>query len=113
MYTGPYFDFADELGFVDGHRDYGFTALAKLREHVQKGLRGGQSEYGNPALGPSPPSNYMAPWDAYMQLWLCWLFWLVFALNNSLQPTPRPLCGLTSWPLLGACSMYPGEQIVT
>ena len=32
MYTGPYFDFVDE------HRDYGLTALVKLREHVQQGL---------------------------------------------------------------------------
>ena len=31
-------------------------------------------------------------------------------LEHSLQPTPSPLCGLApSWPLLGACSMYPGE----
>ena len=29
--------------------------------------------------------------------------------EHSLQPTPSPLCGLASWPLLGACSMYPGE----
>jgi len=27
----------------------------------------------------------------------------------SLAATPSPLCGLASWPLLGACSMYPGE----
>ena len=32
MHTDPFFD------FFDGHRDYGFTALAKLREHVQQGL---------------------------------------------------------------------------
>ena len=32
VYTDPHFDFADE------HRDYGFTALAKLREHVQQEL---------------------------------------------------------------------------
>ena len=31
-------------------------------------------------------------------------------LEHSLQPTPSPLCGLASWPLLGACSMYPGEN---
>ena len=30
-------------------------------------------------------------------------------LDRSLQPTPSQLCGLASWPLLGACSMYPGE----
>jgi len=30
-------------------------------------------------------------------------------LEHRLQPTPSPLCGLASWPLLGACSMYPGE----
>ena len=30
-------------------------------------------------------------------------------LECSLQPTPSPLCGLPSWPLHGACSMYPGE----
>ena len=30
-------------------------------------------------------------------------------LEYSLQPIPSPLCGLASWPLLGACSMYPGE----
>ena len=30
-------------------------------------------------------------------------------LENSLQPTPSPLCGLASWPLLGARSMYHGE----
>ena len=35
-------------------------------------------------------------------------------LEQSLQPTPSPLCGLASWPLLlGACSMYPGEQFLT
>ena len=26
-------------------------------------------------------------------------------LEHRLQPTPSPLCGLASWPLLGACSM--------
>jgi hypothetical protein len=59
VYTDPYFDFADEhRAFVDfergrivctdpyfdisgGHRGYGFKALAKLREHVQKELCGG------------------------------------------------------------------------
>ena len=30
-------------------------------------------------------------------------------LDHSLQLTPSPLCGLTSWPLLGACSIYHGE----
>ena len=30
-------------------------------------------------------------------------------LVHRLQPTPSPLCGLASWPLLGACSIYPGE----
>ena len=30
-------------------------------------------------------------------------------LEHSMQPTPSPLCGLASRPLLGACSMYPGE----
>ena len=30
-------------------------------------------------------------------------------LGHSFQPTPSPLCGLASWPLLGAYSMYPGE----
>ena len=30
-------------------------------------------------------------------------------MEHSLQPKPSPLCGLASWPLLGACSMYPGE----
>ena len=30
-------------------------------------------------------------------------------LEHSFQPTPSPLCGLASWPLLGACSMYLGE----
>ena len=30
-------------------------------------------------------------------------------LEHSLQPTPSPLCGLASWLLLGACSLYPGE----
>ena len=34
-------------------------------------------------------------------------------LEHRLQPTPSPLCGLASWPLLGACSMYPGEQSLT
>ena len=34
-------------------------------------------------------------------------------LEHSLQPTPSPLCGLASWPLLGACSMYPGERFPT
>jgi hypothetical protein len=34
-------------------------------------------------------------------------------LEHSLQPTPSPDCGLASWPLLGACSMYPGEQFLT
>ena len=33
VYTDPHFK------FVDGHRDCGFTALAKLREHVQMGLK--------------------------------------------------------------------------
>ena len=28
-------------------------------------------------------------------------------LENSFQLTPSPHCGLASWPLLGACSMYP------
>ena len=53
MYTDPYFDFVDEnrvfvdfergrfvytdpyFDFVDEHRNYGITAVAKLREHVQ------------------------------------------------------------------------------
>ena len=30
-------------------------------------------------------------------------------LEHRLQPTPSPLCGLASWPLLDACSMFPGE----
>ena len=34
-------------------------------------------------------------------------------LEHSLQPTPSPLCELASWPLLGACSMYPGERFPT
>jgi len=34
-------------------------------------------------------------------------------LEHSLQPTPSPPCGLAQWPLLGACSMYPGEQFLT
>ena len=34
-------------------------------------------------------------------------------LGRSLQLTAIPLCGLASWPLLGACSMYPGEQFLT
>ena len=34
---------------------------------------------------------------------------LKFLLEHRLQPTPSPLCGLASWPLLGACSMFPRE----
>ena len=34
-------------------------------------------------------------------------------LEHRLQPTPSPLCGLASWPLLNACSMFPGEQFLT
>ena len=34
-------------------------------------------------------------------------------LEHRLQTTPSPLCGLASWPLLGACSMYPGVQSLT
>ena len=34
-------------------------------------------------------------------------------LEHSLQPAPSPLFGLASWPLLGACSMYPGNQFLT
>jgi hypothetical protein len=30
-------------------------------------------------------------------------------LEHHLQPTPSPLCGLASCPLLDACSMFPGE----
>jgi len=29
-----------------------------------------------------------------------------------LQPAPSPLCDLASWPLLGACSMNPGESLL-
>ena len=29
-----------------------------------------------------------------------------FLLVLRLQPTPSPLCGLASWPLLDACSMF-------
>ena len=29
-------------------------------------------------------------------------------LEQNFQPTPSPLCGLASWPLHGAFSMYPG-----
>ena len=36
-----------------------------------------------------------------------------FQLEQSFQPTPSPLCGLASWPLLGACPMYPGEVFLT
>ena len=38
---------------------------------------------------------------------------LFLLLEHRLQPTPSPLCGLASWPLLGACSMYRGEKFVT
>ena len=34
-------------------------------------------------------------------------------LEQRLQLTPGPLCGLASWPLLGACFMYPGEKFLT
>ena len=34
-------------------------------------------------------------------------------LEHCMHPTPSPLCGLASWPLLGACYMYPGEQFLT
>ena len=34
-------------------------------------------------------------------------------LEHSMQPTPSPLCGLASWPLLGACSLFFGEQFLT
>ena len=30
-------------------------------------------------------------------------------LEHRLQPTPSPLCGLASWPLLDAFSAFPGE----
>jgi hypothetical protein len=30
-------------------------------------------------------------------------------LERRLQPTPSPICALASCPLLGACSMFPGE----
>ena len=33
-------------------------------------------------------------------------------LESSLKPTPSPFCGLASWPLLGVCSMYPGEKFL-
>ena len=33
-------------------------------------------------------------------------------LEHSLGPTLSPLCGLASWPLLGACSMYPEEKFL-
>jgi len=33
-------------------------------------------------------------------------------LEHRFQPTTSPLCGLASWPLLGACSMYPGEKFL-
>ena len=32
-------------------------------------------------------------------------------LDHSLQLTPSPLCGLTSWPLLGACFMFIGGVV--
>ena len=35
VYTDPHF------AFVDEHRDCGFTALARLREHVQQELHEG------------------------------------------------------------------------
>ena len=34
-------------------------------------------------------------------------------LEHRSQATPSPLCGLASWPLLDACSMFPGEQFLT
>ena len=34
-------------------------------------------------------------------------------MRRACARTPSPPCGLASWPLLGACSMYPGEQILT
>jgi len=34
-------------------------------------------------------------------------------LEQSLQPTTSPLCGLAPLPLLNACSMYPGVQFLT
>ena len=33
--------------------------------------------------------------------------------EHGMLPTPSPLCGLASWPLLGACFMYPGEYFLT
>ena len=34
-------------------------------------------------------------------------------LEHGFQLTPSPLCGLVSWPLLGACSIYLGEWLLT
>ena len=33
--------------------------------------------------------------------------------EHSMQPAPSPLCGLAPWPLLSACSMYPGGKFLT
>ena len=34
-------------------------------------------------------------------------------LEQSFQPTLSPLCGLASWPLLGTCSVFPGEYAMS
>ena len=79
--------------------------LAALR-HFLAPMRGGQ-ERGNP-LNRERERNAYAP-----RMRTCTQPAQLSLLEHSLQPTPSPLCGLASWPLLGACSVFPGEQFLT
>ena len=40
-------------------------------------------------------------------------FWLCVFITELKLPKPSPLCSLASCPLLGGCSMYPGEELLT
>ena len=80
-----------------------------LHSHAPRliALRGGDRNEETPAAGNE---GEMLMRRAYARALSPHSFLL---LENSSQPTPSPLCRLASWPLLGACSMYPGEQFLT
>ena len=64
-------------------------------------LRGGRKEWGNPRNRErelnayAPRLRTLSPRSFFLLL------------ERRLQPTPSPRCGLASWPLLGACSIFP------
>ena len=89
-----------------------------------RALRGGDGNEENPASeigsarqGPSERAHFYAESESSMLMHRACARtpspYSFLLLEHRLQPTPSPLCGLASWPLLGACFMFPGKQFLT